>query len=99
MQCLTKENTMAKLEKVVTAALLEGNIKVIDYNMFITDLVKDLDELKALIRRNGLMDSKLTKDVESKIHQLEMQATDWKTRVDIPRNKAAHIIIMLEQEQ
>jgi hypothetical protein len=89
---------MAKLEKVVTAALLEGNIKVIDYNMFITDLVKDLDELKVMIRRNGLMDAKLTKDLENKITQLEMQATDWKARVDIPRNKAAHIIIMLEQE-
>lgn len=89
---------MAKLEKIVTAALLEGNIKVIDYNMFIDDLVKDLDELKALIKRNGLLDSKLTKDIESKIHQLETQASDWKTKVDIPRTKAAHIIIMLEQE-
>ena len=90
---------MSKLAKVVTGALLENGIHIIDYNEIITKQEADLEELRALIRRNGLMDAKLTKDLENKINQLQAQAGDWKTLKNIQRNKAAHIIIMMEVEE
>jgi hypothetical protein len=90
---------MSKLAKVVTGALLENGIHIIDYNEIITKQEEDLEELRALIRRNGLMDAKLTKDLENKINQLQAQAGDWKTLKNIHRNKATHIIIMMEVEE
>ncbi len=90
---------MSKLAKVITGALLESGIHIIDYNEIITKQEADLEELRALIRRNGLMDAKITKDLEAKINQLQQQANDWKRSKGINLTKKAHIVIMMEIEE
>lgn len=90
---------MSKLAKVITGALLENGIHIIDYNEIIEKHDLDLEELRQLIHRNGLMDAKLTKDLETKIQNLKRQGNEWKTSKGLPLHKAAQIVIMMEVEE
>lgn len=61
---------------IATDARLRG-VQVLSYNQMILEKQQDLDTLKDLTRKHGIMDNRATKDLETQIQQMTSQLRDW----------------------
>lgn len=89
--------TECQTDRIKTDALLRG-VKVIDYNQLILDMQKDLDTLRELTSKHGLLDTKMCKDMESKIHIMERQCIDWLDQAGITHKHRDYAITILIEE-
>ena len=83
-------------DKIITDAMLR-DVKVIDYNKIILDRQQDLESLREILKRNGLSQDKNLKELESAIHALEKQATEWIQSVGLQPHRDVAITILLEE--
>lgn len=83
-------------DKIITEAGLRG-IKVIGYNEQILALKQDLEELRAILRRNDIKQPKAVEDLEGKIHAMEQQARAWISSVDFTLAGDYAITILIEE--
>ena len=59
---------------------------------------QDLETLRELSRKHGLMDAKSVKELESKITAMEMQVRDWLSEAGITKlNKDYAITVLIEE--
>ena len=80
---------------IATDARLRG-VKVLSYNQMILEKQQDLATLTDLLRKNGIMDTKAKKDLETQIQQMTQQIREWLTDAglkDMTKDYAVTVLI------
>jgi Na+/phosphate symporter len=89
--------TQCQTDILRTEAALRG-VQFIDYNQMIQNQQQDLDTLREITRRQGLMDAKSIKELENKINTMEMQIREWLKELGIKSMLGDYAVtILIEQ--
>ena len=88
------KETQCQTDLLRTEAALRG-VQFIDYNQMILSRQQDLDTLRELTRKHGLMDAKSIKDLESRINTMESQIREWLTELGIKSMTGDYAVTIL----
>ena len=89
--------TQCQTDILRTEAALRG-VQFIDYNQMIQNQQQDLDTLREITRRQGLLDAKSIKELENKINTMEMQIREWLRELGIKSMMGDYAVtILIEQ--
>ena len=94
---MNRSETQCQTDILRTEAALRG-VQFIDYNQMIQNQQQDLDTLREITRRQGLLDAKSIKELENKINTMEMQIREWLRELGIKSMMGDYAVtILIEQ--
>lgn len=85
-----------EIDSIITHAVLK-EVRVLDYNKFIKEKDDDLEQLRIILKRQNITDSKAYKELETEISNLQKQANGWVKQVGLKEHRVNRIVILIEE--
>ena len=89
---------MSNIDKIITQAHLM-DVKVLDFNKLRDDLVSDIEEHNALLKKHDMKPDKIYNELNDKERQMIKLAQEWQKAVGLKEYGDYKIIILFEEDK